>query len=114
MNRKAILCFLYTTLLIIPAPILGRVVAEKKEEKRNVGVLPIAAYAGTTVALPVFLALVAAYGVWAVVRYNIRSRNESHSCANNRGWCRPYCFRKEYIDWYHSDICGSNKFCRYH
>nr|AFC37168.1 big defensin [Mytilus galloprovincialis] len=118
MNRKAILCVLYATLLIIPAPILGRVVAKKKEEKRYAAVYPIAAYAGMTVSLPVFLALVAAYGAWTVARYHIRSRSRSsshnsHNCANNRGWCRPNCFRREYHDWYHSDTCGSYKCCRY-
>lgn len=75
MNRKAILCVLYATLLIIPAPILGRVVAKKKEEKRYAAVYPIAAYAGMTVSLPVFLALVAAYGAWKVARYHIRKYN---------------------------------------
>nr|CCC15009.1 big defensin BD3a [Mytilus galloprovincialis] len=118
MNRKAILCVLYATLLIIPAPILGRVVAKKKEEKRYAAVYPIAAYAGMTVSLPVFLALVAAYGAWKVARYHIRSRNRSsshnsHNCANNRGWCRPNCGRGEYHNWYHSSTCGFYKCCLY-
>ncbi|VDH99203.1 Hypothetical predicted protein [Mytilus galloprovincialis] len=118
MNRKAILCVLYTTLLIIPAPILGRIVAKKEEEKRQAALLPIAAYAGMTVSLPVFLALVAAYGVWTVASYHIRSRSrssshDSHNCANNRGWCRPKCFRGEYHHRYHSSTCGSYKCCIY-
>ncbi|OPL20525.1 hypothetical protein AM593_04565, partial [Mytilus galloprovincialis] len=107
MSKKAILCILYTTLLIVPATILGRDVKRKK--KRNGAVLPFVAYAVLTVALPVFLALVLAYSTWTFIRYHIHLRNDNHSCANNWGWCRPKCFRKEYPDWYHCDVRGFYK-----
>ncbi|XP_060587316.1 big defensin-like [Ruditapes philippinarum] len=75
--------------------------------------LPIAAYAGMAVAPYVFVALVAAYGIHVVRQYNIRKKSGwSIPCANNRGWCRPTCRFYEYIDRYHSDICGGNSCCR--
>uniref|UniRef100_A0A9X9ZA81 Cg-BigDef5 n=1 Tax=Magallana gigas TaxID=29159 RepID=A0A9X9ZA81_MAGGI len=77
--------------------------------------LPIWTYTQLTVSAPLFAALVAAYGIYAVTRYGIkkaRTRNDSHQCANNRGWCRKSCFGHEYIDWYYTDVCGSFYCCR--
>ncbi|XP_052087159.1 big defensin-like [Mytilus californianus] len=116
MNKIAFLCLLYTMLLIIPGPILGKALAKTKvgKEKRTAALLPLASYAGMTVSAPVFLALVATYGIYAVISYAIRSRgdSDSHSCANNRGWCRRRCQSHEMVDLYHTDICGSYYCCR--
>lgn len=74
MDKMTFLCLLYTTLLIIPGPILGLALAKSKveDEKRQAQVLlPLASYAGLSVTGPLFLALVAAYGVYAVVKYGI-------------------------------------------
>ncbi|VDI13409.1 Hypothetical predicted protein, partial [Mytilus galloprovincialis] len=65
MDQKKILCLLYTILLILPAQILGESVAESKREKRQAALLPLASYAGLTVAAPLFLTLIAAYGIYA-------------------------------------------------
>ncbi|VDI02218.1 Hypothetical predicted protein [Mytilus galloprovincialis] len=117
MNKMAFLSLVYTILLIIPGPILGKTLTKTKvgKEKRQAAaaLLPLASYAGMTVSAPVFLALEATYGIYAVIRYAIRSRgdSDSHTCANNRGWCRRRCQSHEIVDWYHSDICGSYKCC---
>mmetsp|Transcript_39674 Transcript_39674/g.64360 ORF Transcript_39674/g.64360 Transcript_39674/m.64360 type:complete len:123 (-) Transcript_39674:90-458(-) len=119
MERKSFLCLFFVVLLISPAPILAETLEEVKET-RNKSLLPLASYAGMTVSAPLFAALVTAYGIYRVTRYAIsransrtRTRNsDSHSCANNRGWCRAACFSHEYIDYWHSDVCGSYKCCR--
>nr|QXT26516.1 big defensin 1 [Mytilus coruscus]CCC15008.1 big defensin BD2 [Mytilus galloprovincialis] len=112
MDQKKILCLLYTTLLILPAQILGESVAESKREKRQAALLPLASYAGLTVAAPLFLSLIAAYGIYAVIQYKIRSDTDNHSCAGNRGWCRSSCRSYEYKDNRNSLQCGSYNCCR--
>ncbi|XP_063403169.1 big defensin-like isoform X1 [Mytilus trossulus] len=117
MDKITFMCLLYTMLLIIPGPILGLALAKTKaeDEKRQAQVLlPLASYAGLSVTGPLFLALVAAYGVYAVINYGIKSDHDSHSCANNRGWCRAVCHSNEQVDNYHSDICGAYKCCRHY
>ncbi|OPL21616.1 hypothetical protein AM593_05893, partial [Mytilus galloprovincialis] len=81
----------------------------RKKKKRNAGVLPFVAYAVLTVALPVFIVLVSAYSTWTFIRYHIHSRNDNHFCAKYWAWYHPKCFRKEYPDWYHRNVCGFYK-----
>lgn len=120
MERKSFLCVFFIVLLVSPASMLAKTFEEENEtrNKRQAQVLlPIASYAGLTVSAPLFAALVAAYGIYAVTRYAIRRRGiisypDSHSCANNRGWCRQTCFSHEYIDWLNTGVCGSYRCCR--
>lgn len=121
MERKSFLSVFFIVLLVSPASILAKTIKEEGEtrNKRQAQILlPIASYAGLTVTAPVFAALVAAYGIYAVTRYAIRKRrivmySDSHSCANNRGWCRESCFSHEYTDWANTfGVCGSYFCCR--
>mmetsp|Transcript_39675 Transcript_39675/g.64364 ORF Transcript_39675/g.64364 Transcript_39675/m.64364 type:complete len:124 (-) Transcript_39675:90-461(-) len=120
MERKSFLCLFFVVLLISPAPILAETLEEVKET-RNKSLLPLASYAGLTVPAPLFFALVAAHGIYAVTRYAIRRANsgrqkrtiwDSDPCANIGGTCRPVCFPPEYIDILQSYNCGSYKCCR--
>nr|QXT26517.1 big defensin 2 [Mytilus coruscus] len=99
-------------MLILPVPVLGEVVAESKKEKRQAAILPLASYAGLTVSVPVFLASVAAYGIYSVINNRTRATTDNHSCAGNRGWCRSSCFSHEREDVFHSAVCGDYKCCR--
>lgn len=75
MERKSFLCLFFVVLLISPASILAETLEEVKEtrNKRQAQILlPLASYAGMTVSAPLFAALVAAYGIFAVTRYAIR------------------------------------------
>lgn len=75
MKRKSILCVIFIVLLVSPAPILTETLEDMNEtrSKRQAQVLlPLASYAGMTVAGPVFAALVAAYGIYAVTKYAIK------------------------------------------
>lgn len=124
MKAKSFMCVFFIVLLVSPAPILAKTfeeVNEKRNKRQAQVLLPIASYAGLTVSAPVFAALVAAYGIYTVTRYAIRRANsyprytsdpDSHSCANNRGWCRNFCFFHEYIDWPNNGVCGSYNCCR--
>ncbi|XP_076079036.1 big defensin-like [Mytilus galloprovincialis] len=111
MDQKPFLCLLYMTLLILPAQILGESVAEAKREKRQAALLPLASYAGLTVSAPLFLALIAAYGIYAVIHFKIHSDTDNHSCFGNGGWCRRTCESYEYIDFGNSLQCGSYYCC---
>nr|WGF13404.1 big defensin 6 [Crassostrea gigas] len=120
MARKLFQCIFFLVLLTSPGLILANTMKDFKEteNKRQVqALLPVAAYAGLAVPVPLFAGLVAAYGLVTVTTYAIKevqshAQHDSHSCANNRGWCRETCFSREYIDGYHSDVCGSFKCCR--
>nr|WGF13402.1 big defensin 4 [Crassostrea gigas] len=118
MKRKSILSIFFVILLFSPAPILAETLEDMNEtrNKRQAQVLlPLASYLGMTVAAPVFAALVTTYGIYAVTKYAIKkakSNSDSHSCANNRGWCRKTCFSHEYIDWTNNAVCGSYNCCR--
>lgn len=119
MDRKSCFCIFFIVLLISPGLILAKTMKDLRESKNKrqaQALLPLSYYTGITVSAPVFAALVAAYGIYAVTKYAIKkatTRNDSHSCANNRGWCRRSCFNHEYIDWYHTDdVCGSFYCCR--
>lgn len=118
MKRKSILSVFFVILLVSPAPILAETLEDMNEtrNKRQAQVLlPLASYAGMTVAAPLFAALVTAYGIYAVTKYAIKkakSNSDSHSCANNRGWCRKTCFSHEQIDWANNAVCGSFNCCR--
>lgn len=81
MKRKSFFCFFFIVLLISPAPVLAETLEEVKDtrKKRQVGaLLPLASYTGMTVGAPLFLALVAAYGIYAVTRYAIKKGMCSH------------------------------------
>ncbi|XP_061168040.1 big defensin-like [Saccostrea echinata] len=130
MERNAFLCILYIMLLAAPGPVLANAQTEREQprNKRQAQVLlPIASYAGMTVSAPLFLALVAAYGMTQVTRYAIqlaRSRTRgqlsssgdrrSHNCGGwfHDGWCRPQCRSYEYEDWRSSAVCGGWKCCK--
>nr|AEE92771.1 big defensin 1 [Crassostrea gigas] len=125
MERKSFLSAIFIVLLVSPASIMAKTLEEVNEtrnKRQAQALLPIASYAGLTVSAPVFAALVTVYGAYALYRYNIRRRensyqrirgdHDSHSCANNRGWCRPTCFSHEYTDWFNNDVCGSYRCCR--
>lgn len=77
MNKMAFLSLVYTMLLIIPGPILGKALTKKNVRKERQAeaaaraLLPLASYAGMTVSAPVFLTLVATYGIYAVISYAI-------------------------------------------
>lgn len=75
MKMKSFFCFFFIVLLISPAPILAETLEEVKDnrKKRQAGaILPLESYAGMTVGASVFLALVEAYGIYAVTRYAIK------------------------------------------
>lgn len=75
METKSILCVFFIVLLVSPAPILTETLEDMNEtrNKRQAQVLlPLASYAGMTVAAPVFAALVTAYGIYAVTKYAIK------------------------------------------
>ncbi|XP_061168077.1 big defensin-like [Saccostrea echinata] len=125
MEKKTFLCVLYIILLTAPGPILAsRPEHEESRNKRQAqALLPIASYAGMTVSAPLFLALVAAYGIYQVTRYAIKkakstattsSDSRSHTCGGwyKDGWCRPQCRSNEYEDWRSSDVCGGWKCCK--
>lgn len=77
MNKMAFLSLVYTMLLIIPGPILGKALTKKNVRKERQAeaaaraLLPLSSYAGMTVSAPVFLTLVATYGIYAVISYAI-------------------------------------------
>nr|AEK78068.1 big defensin [Ruditapes philippinarum] len=126
MDKRTIYFIFYVFLLTMTTPALcfkqqleKELLTEEEQEsvklarQRRQAVLPIAAYAGMAVAPYLFAALVATYGIYLVRQYNIRKKSGHNiPCANNRGWCRPTCFSHEYIDGYHSAICGGNSCCR--
>lgn len=75
MKRKSFFCFFFIVLLISPAPILAETLEEMKDTRKKrqaEALLPLASYAGMTVGASVFLALVAAYGIYAVTKYAIK------------------------------------------
>lgn len=75
METKSILCVFFIVLLVSPTPILTETLEDMNEtrNKRQAQVLlPLASYAGMTVAAPVFAALVTAYGIYAVTTYAIK------------------------------------------
>ncbi|XP_045163379.2 big defensin-like [Mercenaria mercenaria] len=127
MDTRKVYCVLYILLLTMTTPALcvqqqveEKLLAQQEpnhdsqvRERRSVAVGPLALYAGVAVSPWVWVALVAAYGLSMVLRYGVRRTNsDSHSCANNRGWCRPSCFSHEYIDWLNSAVCGGYNCCR--
>ncbi|XP_061168129.1 big defensin-like [Saccostrea echinata] len=110
MDKKTSLCLFYIALLVLPAPILAEVKAEKERDRRQAIALPLASLAGTSVAAPVFAALLAIYGAYTLAKYGIRvlSDKDSHPCG--RGYCRKTCQKHERIDWGLTTGCG-NYYC---
>lgn len=72
MKRKSFFCFFFIVLLISPAPILAETLKDTRKKRQAEALLPLASYAGLTVGASVFLALVAAYGIYAVTKYAIK------------------------------------------
>ncbi|XP_078667665.1 big defensin-like isoform X1 [Branchiostoma floridae x Branchiostoma belcheri] len=117
MEKKTAYCLMFLVLLV-PYTALGAVLSRarpEKREKRAAFVVP-AIYWGATVSPAVWNWLLVTFGAAAVaaaaVSVERTSDRDSHSCANNRGWCRRTCFSHEYIDSWHSDVCGSYNCCR--
>jgi hypothetical protein len=70
MEKKTCLCILYSVLIVLPMPLYG--VETSKDKKQVQALLPLAEFAGATVSAPLFLALVAAYGLAAVISHGIK------------------------------------------
>ena len=88
---------------------------ETEEENRDkrAAVLVIPAYLiGKAVVQTVFWGLVAMYGLYKVRQAGITIKaNDSHTCYQNRGWCRPRCFRHEREISWENGVCGFNRCC---
>ncbi|XP_065921930.1 big defensin-like [Magallana gigas] len=114
---SAFWCVFFIVLLVSPASISAKTFIEVKRA-RNIPqaqvLLPIASYAGLTVSAPLFAALVAFYAITRCAIRNTRmmSDHDSHSRANNRGWCGEACFSDEYIDLANTGVCVSYRCCR--
>ena len=75
MEKKYFLCVFFVVLLVSPAPILTEALEKEREtenKRQAQALLPLAYYAGMTVSAPLFFALVAAYGIYAVTSYAIK------------------------------------------
>ncbi|KAH3695875.1 big defensin-like [Dreissena polymorpha] len=121
MDAKAFYCVFYIFLLTMTVPSLCiRETLEDtardhevRDKRQLQAVGPIAAYAGIAVSPWVWAALLAVYGLTLLNQYRVsRTSNDDHACAGNRGWCRSSCRSYEYIDNYHSAVCGRYKCCR--
>ncbi|XP_053390496.1 big defensin-like [Mercenaria mercenaria] len=116
MKRTAIYCIVYITLLTVTTPaicLLTESADEQHENQKRYAVAALPLYAGVAVSPWVWAALIAAYGVAALYEYSVsRTSSDSHSCANNRGWCRDPCQSHEYIDHYNTPVCGNLTCCR--
>ncbi|XP_052769955.1 big defensin-like [Mya arenaria] len=117
MESKKVYSLFYLLLLTITAPMLAVARSEDKrdvdDERRQIAVAPLAVYAGVAVSPWVWAAILAAYGIAELTKYNVsKTSSDSHSCANNRGWCRSSCFSHEYIDSWNSAVCGNYDCCR--
>merc|ERR1712241_877004 len=73
--------------------------------------LPLAYYAGTAVAPEIYTSLVAAYGAWMVIQYNIRQKTASSagsyegSVCGGRGRCKRGCHQGEYRATWAEQVC---------
>ncbi|XP_061186476.1 big defensin-like [Saccostrea echinata] len=126
MERKAFLCILYVILLVAPGSIFAnaRIKKEQSRNKRQAqALLPLASFAGMSVNAPLFLALVAIYGIAEVARHTVgrlTTRDDlildkrNHNCGNwfNDGWCREECQSHEYNDPIAAAICGGWNCCK--
>ena len=73
MNKKSCICLLYIALLVLPAPILAKVRAEKDRKKRQALAAPLEGLAGATVGPALFALLVATYGIYKIASLGITS-----------------------------------------
>lgn len=103
MKRKSFFCFFFIVLLISPAPILAETLEEMKDTRKKrqaEALLPLASYAGMTVGASVFLALVAAYGIYAVTKYAIKKGTyvQSHfgACTRILPFVIHVCYEQSY------------------
>lgn len=79
MDRKSCFCIFFIVLLISPGLILAKTMKDLRESKNKrqaQALLPLSYYTGITVSAPVFAALVAAYGIYAVTKYAIKKGNK--------------------------------------
>lgn len=79
MDRKSYFCIFFIVLLISPGLILAKTMKDLRESKNKrqaQALLPLSYYTGITVSAPVFAALVAAYGIYAVTKYAIKKGNK--------------------------------------
>lgn len=79
MDRKSCFCIFFIVLLISPGLILAKTMKDLRESKNKrqaQALLPLWYYTGMTVSAPVFAALVAAYGIYAVTKYAIKKGNK--------------------------------------
>nr|AEP26934.1 big defensin [Sinohyriopsis cumingii] len=111
MNQKNGLCLLFLVLLLSPHNIMAAIEEMEVRHTRQVAIPPV--FVGAVVSPYVFLALLAIYGAAVLISNGVqKASSDSHSCANNRGWCRLSCFSHEYVDWYNTAVCGYYKCCR--
>ena len=73
MNKKPCICLFYIALLVLPAPILAKVRAEKDRKKRQALAAPLVGLAGATVGPALFALLVATYGIYKIASLGIKS-----------------------------------------
>lgn len=93
MNRKSCFCIFFIVLLISPGIILAKTMKDLRESKNRrwaQALLPIWTYTQMTVSAPLFAALVAAYGIYAVTRYGIKK-------GNNKNCLPTFIYNKQYI-----------------
>nr|XP_022313945.1 big defensin-like [Crassostrea virginica] len=110
MNKTSCICLFYIALLVLPAPILAKVRAEKDRKKRQELAAPLVGLAGATVGPALFALLVATYGVYKIASLGIKSDRNSHDCKN--GYCRAKCNAWEYVDWALTSGCGDYYCCK--
>ncbi|XP_035674774.1 big defensin-like [Branchiostoma floridae] len=113
MEKKTGYC-LFLLALLVPYTVLGAIPksAPPKKHREKRFAIPLV-YWGATVSPTVWAWLVGLAGAATVATAGIiRASSDSHSCANNRGWCRSSCFSHEYIDYYNSAVCGRYRCCR--
>lgn len=100
MKRKSFFCFFFIVLLISPAPILAETLKDTRKKRQAEALLPLASYAGMTVGASVFLALVAAYGIYAVTKYAIKKGTyvQSHcgACTRILRFVIHVCYEQSY------------------
>nr|XP_022319211.1 big defensin-like [Crassostrea virginica] len=109
MNKKSCICLFYIALLVLPAPILAKVRAEKDRKKRQALAAPLVGLAGATVGPALFALLVATYGVYKIASLGIKTDRDSHEC--DIGYCRAKCNSWEYVDWGLTTGCGDYYCC---
>lgn len=89
MEKKYFLCVFFVVLLVSPAPILAEAMEKEREtenKRQAQALLPLAYYAGMIVSAPLFFALVAAYGIYAVTSYAIKRAGTHYYATKKFSW----------------------------